>query len=809
MCVFLQDLRFAIRQLVRNPGFALISILSLALGIGAAVSVFSVIYAVLLHPWPYKNAADIVQAYITDPSGREDVAALQPAQILQLRQASIFADVVALNESYLNDTGGEFPDDVDVVAMTGNAFRFFGVPALLGRTFLPSDAPANRTPESVVVLTYQYWQRRFQGSRSVIGQTLSLDHKPYRILGVMPQSFTWMDPDVYIPLDTSSGSGSYPIVMRLRPGITRAAASARVRALFEQFARDRPQEWPKQYTLDVRRIGEVYSRPLGTILYALFGATGLLLGIACGNVSILLLARGTGRQHEFAVRAALGAGRPRIFRQLLTESLLLSIAGCAVGTVLAWRGVALIARWMPFQLFTRGITIPVHLPVLFFSTTLALLTGVCFGLFPALQMSRPQIAQTLRATARRQTKTERGRRVDALLIGGQIALALLLLTAGGAAVRSFEQLVHTHLGFDPRNITDYPIPIHIHAYSEWAGRAAYIEQLREKVAELPGVAAASLALIAPPSSVWDFPMQISGRTFTETQYANVDFVDPEYFTMLRIPLLQGRLWTAGEAMHGARLVLVNRTFARRYFPGGDVLDHFIRVPWLRSRLPRYVAAEGSDSWLQIIGVVGDVRNGGLDQPVKPAVYTPFSLFIADWIQVLVRSSAPVSVMEPAIRRQIASLNSSQQVSSPVESLQTHIEREPEWDRGRMVSILAGTFSGLALLLAAVGLYSVVSFSVAQRIGEFGIRMALGAQRRHILAAVFASVGLSVGIGMIVGLAISFAFSGLIAHWMAISPPGLPIVALTCSLLLVVAALACLEPAWQAIAIEPAVALRHD
>jgi predicted permease len=807
--VFFQNLRFAARQLLSNPAFAGIAILSLALGIGATVSVFSVIYAVLLHPWPYKDSAHIVQIHLTDQSGRDDVVALRPAEILQLRDSSIFTDVVALNESYLDDTGAEYPDDVDIVAMTGNAFQLFGVPAQLGRTFLSSDAPPGQAPQPVAVLTYQYWQRRFQGSQSVIGRTLTLEHKPYTIIGVMPQGFTWMDPDVYIPLHLNSGSGAYPTVMRLRPGVTLGAATAGMRTLFEQFARDRPRDRPRQYTLEVRRIGDVYSRPLGPILYALFGAVALLLGIACGNVSILLLARGTGRQHEFAVRAALGASRARIVCQLLTESLLLSMTGCLLGTVLAWRGVDLIARWMPFQLFTRGITFHLHLPVLLFAVGLALITSIGFGLFPALQASRPHIAETLQATARRQAGTLRGRRVHSVLIGGQIALTLLLLTLGGAAVRSFEQLVHSHLGFDPRNITDYPIPIHTQAYADWGRRAAYIEQLREKVAEVPGVTSTSLALIAPPSSVWDFPVEISGRSFTETQYANINFVDPEYFAMLHIPLLRGRFWTQAEALHGARLVVVNQTFARRYFPGTDGLGHSLRVSWLRDRSPRYVAARGSDDWLQIIGVVGDVSNGGLGQPVKPAIYTPFSLYMTDWIQILVRSSAPVAVMDPVIRRQVASFNSSQQVSYPVESLQAHIEHESEWDRGRMVSILAGTFSVLALLLASVGLFSVVSYSVEQRMREFGIRIAVGARRRHILTAALTSAGLSVGIGLIIGLAMSFTFGGYIAHQMASSRPGVTIMALTCSLLLAVAALACLLPALQAITIEPTKVLRHE
>ena len=805
---FLQDLRFAARQLVRNPGFACIAVLSLALGIGAAVAVFSVIYTVLLHPWPYKESSRIVQIYITDPSGREDVAKLRPADIDQLRQASIFTDLVTLDESSLNDTGGEYPDDVDVVAMTGNAFSFFAVPALLGRTFLPSDAPPGQAPQPVVVLTFQYWQKRFQGNRSVIGQTLSLGHKRYTILGVMPRGFTWMDPDVYVPLDTSSGAVPFSSVMRLMPAVTPAAATARVDALFKQFGRDRPQDWPKQYTIEVRHISEVYSRPLGTILYALFGVVALLLAIACGNVSILLLARGAGRRHEFAIRLALGASRVRVAGQLLAESLLLSVAGCILGTVLAWRGVGLIARWMPFELFTRGITIPIHMPVMLFSLALALLTSICFGLLPALEMSRPQIAETLQATTRRQAGNLRNRRLHTTLICGQIALALLLFTIGGAAVRNFEQLVHTQLGFDPRNITDYPIPIHIQAYADWAARAAYIEQLRAKVEQIPGVASVSLGLIAPPASVWDFPMEISGRTFSETQYANVNFVDPEYFAVLRIPLLKGRFWTEPESVHGAKLVLVNQTFARRYFADRDVLGHSVRIPWLHDRSPRDVGAKGSDEWLQIVGVVGDVPNGGLDQPVKPAVYTPFSLYMTDWIQILVRASTPASVMERTVRRQIATVNSSQQISYPVESLEMHIEREPEWDRGRMVSILAGTFSVLALILAAVGLYSVVSYSVAQRTSEFGIRMAIGAQRRHILAAALSSAGLSIGIGIIAGLVLSFTLGGLIIRWMASGPASLTVLAVACSLLLAVATMASLIPALRAIYLVPTKALRH-
>jgi predicted permease len=496
---FFRDLRFAARQLVRNPGFACIAVLSLALGIGAAVAVFSVIYTVLLHPWPYKESSRIVQIYITDPSGREDVAELGPAEIDQLRQASIFTDIVTFEESYLNDTGGEYPDDVDVVAMTGNAFSFFGVPALLGRTFLPSDAPPGQAPQPVVVLTFQYWQKRFQGNRSVIGQTLSLDHKRYTILGVMPRGFTWMDPDVYVPLETSPGAVSYFSVMRLRPAITPAAATARVDALFKQFAREQPQDWPKHYTIQVRRIGEVYSRPLGSILYALFGVVALLLAIACGNVSILLLARGAGRQDEFAMRVALGASRVRIAGHLLTESLLLSVTGCILGTVLAWRGVGLIARWMPFQLFSRGITIPIHLPVLLFSLALALVSSICFGLLPALEMSRPQIAGTLQATTRRQAGSRRNRRLYTTLICGQIAPLSNSYTLSSV-------LTPAILPITPFQSTSMPTPNGLHARPTSSSSAPKWGRFR-------GLLPSAWVSLLHPSAYGTFPWRFRGRRF--------------------------------------------------------------------------------------------------------------------------------------------------------------------------------------------------------------------------------------------------------------------------------------------------------
>jgi predicted permease len=807
--IFLQDVRFALRQLWKHPGFALTAILSLALGIAATVSVFSVVYSVMINPSPYEHSNRITQFYVRAKSGFEDMPYISRDRISDLRHAHAFEDIVVMDEQYLADTTLEIPQDVDVVYLSGNAFSFFGVPAYLGRTFLPSDAPEGRTPQPVVVLTYQYWQRRFNGNREVVGQSLRLDNRNYTILGVMPPRFTWWDADVYVPLDSSGPEPSrYTTVMRLRPGVTRAQALEESRPIFQQMVRDHPHLWIEGMELDVRGINERVQRPLGSTLYLLFAAVLLLLVIGCVNVSILLLARGTGRQHEFAVRTAVGASGWRIVRQLLTESLILGLAGAALGVFATYRSTPFVVSLLPWQLFQRGLVIPVHLPVLGFSIALVVVTSILFGLFPALQLANPEIREVMQANTQKAAGSVSSRRLHAILIAGQIAMAMVLLTASAAAIQSFRRLLHSDMGFDPHHVADFSIPVHANSYTTWESRNNYFQQLRDKVAETPGVTAASLALIAPPDSAWDFPIEILGQSAVGSQITNINFVDPQFFSILHIPLLRGRLWDQAESQQGARSAVVNAEFVRRYFPQGDVLGHSVRIPSLKKQ-PSRVAAYGSDGWLQIIGVVGDVRNDGLDKPVKPEIYVPYSLYLIEFEQILVRTQGDPLALESAIRRQIASINPGQQVSYPVISMQDRIEHESEWAREHLIAVLSSIFSVLALVLATVGIYSVVSYSVAQRIHEFGIRMALGAQRRHILQNVLVTAGISVGAGLAAGLVLSFSLSGLLSRWMENSVRDPLLIFAVCFLLLVVALLACIVPAFRASLIQPMKALRTE
>ncbi|HEX6494593.1 MAG TPA: ABC transporter permease [Acidobacteriaceae bacterium] len=810
MQTLLQDLRFALRQIVRSPGFSVTAILSLTLGIGATIAVYSILYDAVLHPWPYAGADRMAQIWIVDNAGHERFNGLTGPQVRQLRQTPAFEDVVGVDGQNLMVTGGDLPDNVSAVALTGTGFQFMGMPAMLGRYFLPSDAPEGRDPQPVAVLSWKFWQKHYNGDPGVVGKTIQLSHQSYTVIGVMPPRFTWMDGDVYLPLEMKSDQIThYGTIIKLKPGLKTAAADAEIAPLYRQFAKEQANVFPKSFKVSVRLLAETYTSQLKGTMYLLFGAVALLLAIGCGNLSILLLARGTARQHEFAVRAAVGAGGFRIVRQLLTESLLLSVTGAALGVIAAYQIIGLIVVRLPEYSFPHEADFHINLAVLLFSVGLAILTGVLFGLFPSFQFAKPQISQLMQSNMRRVAGSVKGRHIHTTLIAGQIALTLLLLTAAGAAIEGFVRMMRVPLGYSPEHVMSVVIPVRENSYSTLEARKNYFKQLRDKVAEVPGVMIAGISTNAtPPDSGFNIPMDILGKAAQESQQTDLELVGAEYFSTLQIPVIEGRFWNASEVDRAAALVVVNRAFVRRYFNGGDALGHSVRVP--QSQIPPMILkAPGSDGWLQIIGVVGDSLNAGLEKPVSPAVYAPYTLLMVPFTQILVRSQGDPLALLRGIRRQIASVDPEQQTIGDIRDLEGWIQREPEYARSRLISMLFGGFSGLALVLAAVGLYSVVSYSVAQRTGEFGIRMALGAQRRHVLRIVALSVATSVGIGVAAGLALSFGLNRLIARWVENGAHN-PVTVMAASLLLIaVAGLACLIPARRALAVDPMTALRCD
>src|SRR6516225_4434206 len=485
----LRDVRFSCRELLKRPGLAITAIISLTLGIGATTAVFSVIYGLLVNPFPYQGADRMINLTVLNAAGNRRFVGVTGPQLALLREARCVDSLAASWGTWnLTTTDEDLPEDVPSVQLTANAGTYFGVPALLGRTMVPSDAPEGQDPQPVVVLSYLFWQRHFNSDPTVVGRTLQLVHKNYTIIGVLPPRFTWNDADVYLPLKvTNDTSAVFAPLIKLKPGTTYAAANAELQPLLEQFAKETPSHFPRTFRVQVRGINERYVEHLGRSLFLLLGAVGLLLLIGCANVSILLLARGTARQHELAVSSAIGASRWRIQRQLLTETLALSLAGSAGGVLLAYRLLPVLVRWLPEYSFPHEVVIRVNLPVLAFTIALGILTGVLFGLAPAFQSTRPQLAQLIQSGARRTTGGARGRRMHRVLVGSQIALTLLLLTSAAAAMNGFVRLIHAKLGYDPHNTMSVGIPVHQNSHVSWEDRAAYFGQLRTRIASVPGV----------------------------------------------------------------------------------------------------------------------------------------------------------------------------------------------------------------------------------------------------------------------------------------------------------------------------------
>ena len=806
------DLRFTVRLFRSNLSFSLVAIGSMALGIGASSAIFSLIHAVLFDPYPYRDAERMIAPTFSDQRGNQGTIRYAPQDFLDLRE-----NTKTLEDAFLSDsrdfvaTGG-LADRVKGMAYSPNFFDFMGVPAILGRTFGPDDVAVPASPPPITVLSYLFWQRHFQGDPGVVGRSIELNRQPYIILGVLPPRFTWNDAEVYVPLALAPGNReTMSLMARIKPGLSLDAAGEELQAITERFAARSPGAYPKEFHIKPERLNDyLLGRFRGTLL-VLLAAVGCLLLIAVGNVSILLLARASVRQKEVAARLALGASRGRVIRQLLTESVVLSAAGGLFGVLLAYRGVPWIVALMPEYSVPHEAVIQVNGAVVLFSFVVSVAAGTLFGMAPALQLAKSDIRGTMAESGRALTGGGRLGRMRGLLVVSEVALTMVLLVGAGIAVRGLTALIDAPLGYDPSNVVWFAIGTRDGAYATWQERHAYFESILAKLRATPGVASAAATTSAtPPWIGFDTPFETIGQTQPDpNQRTLVGLVGGDYFETIRVPLLRGRAFGEDDFARVKHVAVLNEAMQRLYFPNDDPMGQRIRIPALHTEGDGSVRTPpAGEEWLEIVGVVGSARNRGLHEDLRPAIYIPYTLALPPYTAFMVRTAGDPHSLFNSLRREVVSLDDLQPASN-MRTLEEILARS-ELAYPRFSTALFTIFAIVGLLLAATGLYSVVSYTVTQRTQEVGIRMALGAARMDILRLIGGMTAKLMFAGMALGLAGSLALSGVVAYyvqgWNAKDPVALGAVA---ALLLAVAFLACWMPARRATGIEPVEALRHQ
>ena len=802
-----RDISFALRQLTRHRVYALTAILSMALGIGATAAVYSVLYGVLIDPYPYRNADRIAFITIQDKQGRGGDIPLTLAEVDQLRQAKSVEAVFAQNDASMVATDGEIPQSVKVLEMTGNALQFLDAPPLMGRVFTAAEAPEGVAPPPVAVISYPFWKSHFASSPDVLGKVLELNHQKYTVVGVVGPRFTWHDSEVYVPMPAGMDPKSrFQTLIRVRPGISTDAAAGELTSFVEQVGRAEPSLLPRDgYRIKVETLNDWILGQFKGTLILLFVAVALLLLIGCGNVSILMLARGTARLQELATRLALGASRSRIVRQLLTEAVILSVTGGALGMAFAYGAIRLITGLIPEYSIPHEVVITLNIPVLLFSTAVSVIIGILAGLSPALQFSNPHIGQMVQSSSR--STTSRGARTRAILIVGQTALTVLMLAGAGASMRNFLEAYAAPLGFDSHHILTLRIGLPEKSFPSWQERVNYYDALIEKIKTTPGVTDAAISAIGlPPDNNWRQPVQVIGSALDGRQ-SGVYLVSSEYFSVLRIPLLEGRTFTRAEVLRATHFAVISKTFAQRYFPNSDPIGRQI-LPTQLSQVPStLLRGPNLDQPYQVIGVVGDVRNDGLHRPILPQAYVPSTIFATGGNGFLIRTTGSPTAVLHDLSANIRTLNQNQAVSF-VYSMDEYLSMFT-WAHERFIAVLFAVFSFVALGLAAIGLASVVAYSVEQRTREFGIRTALGAPQWNVLLLTLASTARTTGMGLLLGILLSIGLSDAVHRWTQSSLRDPSVLAVIAGVFLLASAVACLLPARRATRIDPMAALRDS
>ena len=803
-----QDIAYRLRMFRTSRGFTAVVLLTLALGIGANTMIFSVVNAVVLRPLPYKDADRLIFASQTTA----DVA-VKPFSVFEYYdwrdQNHVFEQLAAFRWDNFNLIGEAQPERLQISMVTANVFPMLRVEPMIGRVFTADeDKPGGNR---VVVLSYDLWQRRFGADRDVVGKTLNLDGQLYTVIGVMPPGFAFYPSPIYradlwMPLglfvnnwtgNRNARPGIYA-VGRLKDGVTIEQARTEMETIAARLEQQYPESNSGHRALIVP-LQQHLIRNVRTSVLLLLGAVTLVLLIACANVTNLLLGRAATRQREISIRAAMGATQLRLIRQLLTESLVQSLVGAVLGLGLAYLGLKFFLSISPANL-PRATEINIDSRVLWFTLLISILTGLIFGLAPAIHSSKVDLSKVLKETARGSVGVVR-KQIRNLLVISEVALALFLLVASILIVRSFIRLADANPGFDVRNVLAMQISLPLSKYAEDWRRRVFTEQLVERVKALPGVESAAEVTPLPLSGDGrQAPFIVEGRPVVasnEVPLTDLASVSPGYFETMGIRLLRGRYFTEQDKEEGAQVAIIDESMARRFWPDEDPIGKRLKIG----------PADPNSPWLQIVGVVGHLKNYGVTEESRIQVFRPYSQVPFNQISIVVRTSGDPAALMSAVRGEVAGIDKDQ----PVYNVRTMEDLlATTLAPRRLVVFLLGAFALLALVLGAIGVYSVLAYSVTERKHEIGIRMALGAQQSSILKLVMKQ-GLSlVLIGMIVGLAGIFVFKQVVANLLFELTATDPLSYISSLVVLAtVAILACYLPARKAMRVDPVIALRQE